>query len=80
MGAEASIDVLGPELAGTWTILRPVCVVAHSYIVLGTDVRGEAHEEQNDQSTHDSILDQTPRVCVVCEFAISYLLSHRLCV
>ena len=43
MGAEVGIDVFRPELAGTRTILRPVCVVTHSYIVLSTDVRGEAH-------------------------------------
>ena len=53
MGAEVRIDVLGVELADTWSILRPVCVVAHSYIVLGTDVRGEAHQEQDDWCTHD---------------------------
>lgn len=40
MGTQFRIDVFGPELSGSRTILRPVCVVTHSYIVIGADVRG----------------------------------------
>ena len=54
MGTQVRIDVFGKELADTRTILRPVCVVTHSYIVLGTDVRGESHQQKNDESSHDS--------------------------
>ena len=43
MGAEVGFDVLWKVFAGARTILRPVSVVTHSYIVIGSDVRCETY-------------------------------------
>jgi len=54
MGTKVRIDIFRKKLAGTRTILRPVCVVTHSYVALEADVGGESHQQEKDVSSHGS--------------------------